>query len=62
MDLRRTDNRLRLGGPTFGVPKDPQSLVDYHLENGFSAAYDPGVEDPVQLEEIKAAGKEEEAS
>jgi sugar phosphate isomerase/epimerase len=58
MDLRRTDNKLRLGGPAFGVPNDPQSLVDYHLENGFSAAYDPGVEDPVQLEEIKAAFRE----
>jgi sugar phosphate isomerase/epimerase len=32
--------------------------VKYHLQNGFSAAYDPGVEDPVQLEEIKAAFKE----
>lgn len=58
MSLLRTDNKLRLGGGSFGTPKDPQSLVDYHLKNGFSAAYDPGVEDPVQLEEIKAAYKE----
>ena len=58
MTLLRTDKRLRLGGGSFGTPKDPQSLVDFHLKNGFSAAYDPGVQDPVLLEEIKAAYKE----
>ena len=58
MALLRTDNKLRLGGPVFAEAKDPQSLVNYHLKHGFSAASDPGIEDPVQLEEIKAAYKE----
>jgi len=69
MALLRVNNNLRLGGVFFGESKDPfrrdiiprtlgtdtQSLVDYYLKNGFSAAYDPGVEDRTQLEEIKAA-------
>ena len=54
----RTDNKLRLGGVYFGKSKDPKSLVDYHLKHGLAAAYDPGVEDRVQMEEIKAAFKE----
>lgn len=58
MELFRTDDKLRVGGPSFGVPKDPQSLVDYCRANGFAAAYDPGVEDLTLLEEIKAAYKE----
>jgi len=32
--------------------------VDYHLENGFSAALDPNIEDPVQMKEILAALRE----
>lgn len=58
MTLLRTDNKLRLGGPVFAESKEPQFLVNYHLQNGLSAAYDPRVEDPVHLEEIKAAYKE----
>ena len=54
----RTDDKLRLGGVYFGKSKDPKSLVEYHLKHGFAAAYDPGVEDRVQMEEIKAAFKE----
>jgi sugar phosphate isomerase/epimerase len=30
-------------------------LVDFHLQNGFAAAYDPKVEDPVLLDEVLAA-------
>jgi hypothetical protein len=48
----RTDNKLRLGGVYFGKSKDPKSLVEYHLKHGFAAAYDPGVEDRVQMEEV----------
>jgi sugar phosphate isomerase/epimerase len=55
--LRRTDDKLRLGGVCF-APKDPQSLVDYHLKNGFSAAFDPDVEDRVQMKEVVAAFRE----
>lgn len=58
MTLPRTDDKLRVGGVCFAESKDPQSLVDYHLRRGFSAAYDPGVEDEGQLEEIKAAFEE----
>ena len=46
---------LRLGGPTFGTKKDPQALVEYQLQNGYAAAYDPGVQDPVLLDEILQA-------
>ena len=58
MTLMRTDNTLRLGGPVFSESRDPQFLVNYHRQHGFSAAYDPRVEDSVHLEEIKAAYKE----
>lgn len=51
----RTGNRLRLGGIYFGQSKDPEALVAYHLQHGLAAAYDPEVEDRVQMEEIKAA-------
>jgi len=54
----RTDNQLRLGGVYFGKSKDPKALVAYHLQHGLAAAYDPGVEDRVQMEEIRAAFKE----
>ena len=47
--------KLRLGGPYFGKKRDPRSLVEYHLQNGFAAAYDPGVRDPVLLDEILQA-------
>ena len=57
MPLLRTDNKLRLGGVCF-ADKDPRSLVDYHLKNGFAAAYDPGIEDHVQMHEIVAAFRE----
>lgn len=46
---------LRLGGPYFGEKRDPRSLVEYHLRNGFAAAYAPGVQDPVLLDEILQA-------
>jgi sugar phosphate isomerase/epimerase len=51
------DSMLRLGGVCF-AEKDPRSLVDFHLRNGFSAAFDPNVEDPVQMGEILAAFQE----
>ncbi len=58
MSLLRTDNKLRVGGQCFATDKTPEGLVTYHLRHGFSAAYDPGVEDTVLLEEIKAAYRE----
>ena len=58
MSFLRTDSKLRVGGQCFANSKTPRALVDYHLSHGFSAAYDPGVEDPVLLEEIKAAYQE----
>ena len=58
MAIPRTDNRLRVGGQCFATARTPRALVEYHLSHGFSAAYDPGVEDPVLLEEIKAAYQE----
>ena len=58
MSLVRTDNKLRVGGQCFATDRTPEGLVAYHLRHGFSAAYDPGVEDPVLLEEIKAAYRE----
>ena len=57
MALLRKDNKLRLGGMCFAA-KDPESLVSYHLRNGFSAAFDPNVEDRVQMGEIVAAFRE----
>jgi sugar phosphate isomerase/epimerase len=57
MALLRTDNQLRLGGVCF-AGKDPRSLVDYHVKQGFSAAYDPEIEDRVQMEEVVAAFRE----
>ncbi len=51
----QSNKKLRLGGPFFGRARDPQSLVDYHLRNGFSAAYHPRVQDPVLLEEVVQA-------
>ena len=57
MSLPVVDNRLRLGGMCFAA-KDPESLVSYHLRNGFSAAFDPNVEDRVHMGEIVAAFRE----
>jgi sugar phosphate isomerase/epimerase len=57
MALLRTDRQLRLGGVCF-AHKDVESLVGYHLKNGFSAAYDPDIEDRVHMEEVIAAFKE----
>jgi sugar phosphate isomerase/epimerase len=51
----RVDNKLRLGGIYQVASRDPEALVKFCRKEGFSAAYDPGVEDRVQLEEIKAA-------
>jgi len=63
VSLVKSSKKLRLGGPWFGKARDPQSLVDYHLRNGFSAAFDPAnkfggspfVQDPVLLDEIVQA-------
>lgn len=46
---------MRLGGPAFDVPEDPQALVTYHQQNGFSAAYMKRIDDKVKREEIVAA-------
>jgi len=51
----RVDNKLRLGGVYQMASRDPESLVRYCRTMGFAAAYDPGVEDRGQIEEIKAA-------
>ena len=53
----QTDNLLRLGGVCF-ADKTPQALVDYYLQNGFSAAFDPNVEDKGLMAEILAAFQE----
>ena len=55
MSAKKSDAKLRLGGPCFQKEKTPESLVEAHLRNGFAAAYDPGVEDPVLLDEILKA-------
>lgn len=49
---------MRLGGPVFGSANDPKSLVDYHRRFGFSAAYAPRIDDPVELAEVRAAFSE----
>ena len=46
---------MRLGGPTFNVDEEPQALVTYHRENGFSAAFMREIGDKVQRDEISAA-------
>lgn len=51
----RGNSRLRLGGTYQLASRDPEALVDFCRQEGFSAVYDPGVEDRIQLEEIKAA-------
>ena len=48
---------MRLGGPTFDIEEEPQALVTYHQENGFSAAFMREVEDKVKRDEIRAARK-----
>ena len=58
MSAKRTDAKLRLGGPCFQKEKTPEALVKAHLQNGFAAAYDPGVEDSVLLDEILKAYEE----
>ena len=55
MTANKSDAKLRLGGPCFEKNRDPESLVKAHLRNGFGAAYDPGVQDPVLLDEILKA-------
>lgn len=63
MSSAKWSRKLRVGGPWYGQAKDPQSLVDYHLRLGFSAAFDPAnrfggspfIQDPVLLDEIVAA-------
>ncbi len=56
--LPRTANRLRIGGPVYVDERIPEKLVEAHLRSGFAAAFDPDVEDPALLEEIKAAYRE----
>ena len=46
---------IRLGGPCFDRKPDPQLLVKYHRERGFSSAYDPGFSDMSLMREICAA-------
>lgn len=46
---------MRLGGPAFDIPEEPQALVDYHRQNGFSAAYMKRIGDKVKRDEIVAA-------
>ncbi len=46
---------MRLGGPVFDIPDDPQAIVNYHRKNGFSAAYLRHIDDPLKLDELKAA-------
>ena len=57
MASQQTDNQLRLGGVCF-AEKTPRALVDFNLKNGFSAAFDPFVEDEGLMAEILAAFKE----
>ena len=53
-----TDKKLRFGVVYFGESRDPEALEDHHLTHGLAAAYDPGVEGSVQIEEIKTPFKE----
>lgn len=46
---------MRLGGPAFDIPEDPQALVTYHQQNGFSAAYMKRIEDKSKRDEIASA-------
>ena len=46
---------MRLGGPTFNVDEEPQALVTYHQQNGFSAAFMREIDDKVKRDEISAA-------
>ena len=46
---------MRLGGPTFNIEEEPQALVTYHQQNGFSAAFMREIDDKVQRDEISAA-------
>ncbi len=57
MTLEKPNHKLRLGGVCF-ADKTPQALVDFHLRNGFSAAFDPNVEDEGLMAEILAAFRE----
>lgn len=46
---------MRLGGPAFDIPEEPQALVDYHKANGFSAAYMKRIDDKTKRDEIVSA-------
>ena len=46
---------MRLGGPTFNIEEEPQALVTYHQQNGFSAAFMREIDDKVKRDEISAA-------
>ena len=46
---------MRLGGPTFDIEEEPQALVTYHQENGFSAAFMREIDDKVKRDEISSA-------
>lgn len=46
---------MRLGGPVFNTAEEPEALVKYHQENGFSAAYMKRIDDKTRRDEIVAA-------
>ncbi len=46
---------MRLGGPVFDTADDPQSLVEAHRKEGFSAAYMRRIEDRGKRDELCAA-------
>ena len=46
---------MRLGGPIFDTNSDPEALVAYHQEHGFSAAFMRHDHDKVRRDEICAA-------
>jgi sugar phosphate isomerase/epimerase len=41
---RTSASRIRLGGPVFNAPGDPEELALAHRRNGYTAAYCPGVD------------------
>lgn len=50
---------VRLGGPVFNAPRDPEELARAHRKLGYRAAYCPNVslDDGVRIREIEAAFK-----
>jgi len=49
---------MRLGGPVFDTDIDPQALVAYHRDHGFSAAFMRRDDDKVRRTEVCAAYRE----